>query len=108
MTTQPRRLFLFVFLPVALVACALLAAALTRGASHAAPTPAPAAVAPARGPLDAAMLERMGVRFAPAARTASTRSVDVVGALGLDREHLAEVSTHAAGRVVRIDAMVGR
>ncbi|MEI8257132.1 MAG: efflux RND transporter periplasmic adaptor subunit [Deltaproteobacteria bacterium] len=75
----------------------------------AAPVVAPADAASGRpGALDLAMLERLGVRFAPVRSASSSLAIDMVGMLELDRTRLAEVSTHAAGRIVFLGARVGQ
>jgi cobalt-zinc-cadmium efflux system membrane fusion protein len=93
---------------------ALAGALITLAARSPAPASAPAAPevradGDAPSPrLSAAGLERVGIRFAPVTRATASGAIDVVGMLELNREHLAEVSMHAAGRVARIHAHVGR
>lgn len=103
-----------VLLTAALVAVAAVLG-LVVGSKRAHSRPGGAAVrsdAPAapssEGALDVARLGRLGVRFEPARRTAGGTTIDVVGALGLDRERVAQVSTHAAGRLARVTAFVGQ
>ena len=61
----------------------------------------------ANGDFDAARLERLGIHFAPVRNSAAQATIDVVGMLELDRTRLAEVSTHAAGRIITLRARVG-
>lgn len=84
------------------------AAPLEVRADAATPSAAPSSAVGSSHGFDVQRLERVGVRFQPARRRPGGTTIDVVGALGLNRERVAQVSTHAAGRVVRIQAFVGQ
>ena len=89
---------------------AALAAALALGCGGSKPAPAPPApttAAPHVLRFDAAALERLGVKVAPAGRQQGEARLSVPGSIEYSLEHYAEIGTLLPGRVASVRVRVG-